>query len=1300
MGITNHHTRYVRPAVWGFFICIAITVILFVIRLFIPSFINYHWDEERMSQRKRAEQVIREAFQSRIDQLAKIAEHASKDTLLNTNVNLNDRSAALRAFQYLNSYKLNDDQTIDLIDTNGNVLAWNGPSITSLYKKVFDRNSFEPFAYVTQNGLRTYLTVGKRLAHDNLSLLVSEPLEVNSPISNRFIQKVSFCAELLQSLKTQVILKLPQTYISHRGEFNVPVFNQANKIIAEFFVTEITFDGTTSTDLDLCTMLIAVSLACGCLFFAGAGFFWIANKHHNWITTSTLILSLWFIRFAWLELNIPATLIGGWLFNPNLYASPFIFGLSSSLGELILTVITVIVSAWVFLYRTIIKSETSELISRISLRAGRIWSIAFVCIISMLILWLFRGFGEAIRSFVFDSTIRYGNPSEILPEADEALMYFNIILLGTSLLCVSTALLYIGKRLISIFFYVDDSKSRIIFIGSVIICIPIFALTDGTQFSPLLSSIAFIAISIILVELIFNWKSSGFDSSSWQWKFVLWITLGSFVIGAPLLHQELQQRERKEVEDIENEILLPSDSWLTNVVQDGLRTSTESITNNLNSDTFSKAKENNLAFVLWTKSLIGKEGYNSALILYDQQGNEVDRFVVGMNRIEQQNILTKVFASEEEGVQIVDRTESKTLGKLYGAWTTVRDSSGQLIGSIALILSEHQKTIFHEETAEPLRQYGDRLVNDVVREIAIHEYKNDSLVFSTGIKLYPNLLLSATVDSEFQKTTNPFLWKNILINGYKTQTLFMRNVASPERIAAISLEKLDFRWDMFSYLKEFFLCLAILALIGIFLLLRKSLQNDVPAFGFRGKLLLGFACITLVPLLILSYYNKQLVAERVQKQGEMELYSELVKLQDRIGAYVSDEQDFAKGISDDFCEALAAEYGVDFSVYRGASIQASSRSELYRASFLDGRLNGEVYESIMIDEKTHVLEKERIGSVEYVVGYAPISIDGRVVGVLAVPTLNRQRQIEAELAQQNVYVFGVYAIIFGIALVGGGLLALRFARPLQKLTLATKNVADGNLDINISVKSHDEIGTLANSFNDMISKLRISREELAKHERESAWKEMAKQIAHEIRNPLTPMKLSIQHLRQAFKDKAPEREEILQRVTQTVIEQIETLSRIATEFSNFAKMPERKFERVNIDNLLKDTINLFSEVQGINFINHLSSPAVMVIADSDQLRGVFINIIRNAIQAIEKTGTITISTFEEGRLCRIIISDTGLGIPEEIRSKIFEPNFSTKSEGMGIGLAIARRVIEDHGGNITCKSERGKGTIFEIRLPI
>ncbi len=211
---------------------------------------------------------------------------------------------------------------------------------------------------------------------------------------------------------------------------------------------------------------------------------------------------------------------------------------------------------------------------------------------------------------------------------------------------------------------------------------------------------------------------------------------------------------------------------------------------------------------------------------------------------------------------------------------------------------------------------------------------------------------------------------------------------------------------------------------------------------------------------------------------------------------------------------------------------------------------------------------------------------------------------------------------------------------------------------------------------------------------------MAKQVAHEIRNPLTPIKLSIQHLRQAFKDKAADREEILQRVTQTVIDQIEALSRIASEFSSFAKMPESKFERLNIDDLLKGNDKSFQRGSRNQFHRSVASPSVMVVADRDQLRGVFINIIRNAIQAVNKAGTITIETSLEGRMCIIRISDTGPGIPDEIRTKIFEPNFSTKTEGMGLGLAIARRVVEDHGGTISCSSERGKGTTFEIQLPI
>ncbi|MGD0591160.1 MAG: ATP-binding protein [Bacteroidota bacterium] len=1292
--------RNVRPALWGFFICIALAGALYAIRVFIPSYISHRWDAERSIRRSQNEQIIRNAFQSRVEQLTEILEHVSVDTSLIASINLNDVPAALKAFHSLNFYRLHDDQTLDLVDPQGNLFAWNGPSITHRYAEVLGQNLPEQFVRVTQNGLRTYLTVGRCLTSDKYYLMASEPLELNSPISNRFVQKVSLSEDLSQKLKVKVTLRIPQTTQPNQDEFVIPIVDREGNTVVEFSVEERTIESEIASAVEVYSMLIGFCFAFGSIFLAYAGILWIARIRKDWIPTAVSILSLWLVRLVWREMEFPATIINGWLFNPNLYASPFVFGLSSSLGELIISMVTVAISTWLFFTHMVFNKQVEKVIARLGIRVKRIGAFIILFVIALFILWIFRGFSEALRSFVFDSTIRFNNPSEILLDGTSAIMYLNVLLLGVSLLCVSTVLLWIGRKILSLQFPSSELKIRILYIVFLLLCIPLFLWIDGTPQSQFFSALLFITLSVVLVELLSRWDNSKIGVPSTKWRTVVSIVLGSFLLGVPMVHQRLQQRECREVEVVAKELLRPSDNWLTYVVLDGIRTSVEGLKKEFITNDIAEAKKTNLAFVLWTKTLFGKEGYNSALVLYDPKGDEVDRFVVGMSKPEQQEILTRVFEGEENAVHVIGRTGQKTLGKLYGAWITVRDSSEKFVGSLALLLSEHQKTFFHDQETEPLRQFGDRFENDIVREIAIHEFQMDTLLFSTGSKLTPDRFLSSTIESELQKAPNAILWKDMRINGYETQTVFLRDMDSPEKIVSISLERLDVRWELFSYLKEFFICLGVLAAGGIYAFIRRRDRGVLPMLGFKGKLFLGFACITLLPLAVLSYYNKQLVAERVQEQIETTLYRELSQLQDRISTYITDEEDFALGVDDDFCEALASEYSIDFSVYRNASIQASSRSELYRAGLLDGRLDGEAFASSVLERKSYFLTKEKIGSVEYVVGYAPISIAGSIVGVLAIPTLNREKEIESELAQRNAYVFGAYAIVFGIALVGGGLLALRFARPLRLLTLAAKDVSEGNLAVRVETHSRDEIGILARSFNEMVFKLQKSREELSKHERESAWKEMAKQVAHEIRNPLTPIKLSIQHVRQAFKDKAPDREEILQRVTQTVIDQIEVLSRIASEFSSFAKMPESKFERLNIDDLLNETINLFREIQGVGFIHTLASPTMMIVADRDQLRGVFINIIRNAIQAIQKAGTITAETSLEKHTCIIRISDTGPGIPEEIRTRIFEPNFSTKTEGMGLGLAIARRVIEDHGGTISCSSERGKGTTFEIRLPV
>jgi two-component system, NtrC family, nitrogen regulation sensor histidine kinase NtrY len=1289
----------VRPALWGFYICLALAVILYVITIFAPSYITSRWDTERSIRNSQNEHKIREAFQDRVEQLTKILENVTADTSLNANINKSNAPNVFTIFQTLNSYQIHNDQTLDLIDGQGNSLAWNGPSITHNYSGIHNQNQLRQFIRVTQNGLRTYLTVGKCLVPEKYYLMVSEPLELNSPISNRFVQRASFVEDLSQRLKVKVTLWNSHAIQPPQGELVIPILDSEGNVIVEFTMEEKTIETEIDSFIEIFWLLIGVCFALGSVFAAYIGILWTVGIRKDWMLTFVFILSLWLVRMVWRGVEFPACIINGWLFNPRLYSSPFILGLSSSLGELILSVGTISVSAWLFfthiVFRTQEEAATVQSVSFIK----RIGTTFFVFLIVLLILWFFRGFSESLRSFVFDSTISFNNPSEILLDAPSMIMLFNVLLLGVSLFCISIGLLWIVIRIISFQFAESVLKSRIYYIPFLLVGIPIFIWIDETPQSQYISVSLFIVLCVLLVELLSYWNNSKTGKSTKNLRIFVSLLLCSFLLGVPIIHQKLRQREYRDAEVVAKELLRPSDNWLSYVVLDGIRTAIESIKNENAVNDISESRKMNLAFILWTKTLLGKEGYNSALVLYDKEGNEVDRFVVGMSKPEQKEILTRVFEGEENAVHFIGRTGQKKLGKLYGAWIAIRNSNENFMGSIALLLSEQQRTSFHDQETEPLRQFGDRFENDMIREIAIHEYQMDTLVFSTGAKLVPDRILSPVITSEIQKVTNNILWKDLNINSYETETAFLRNMDSPEKIISISLEKLDVRWEIFNYLKEFFVCLSILALIGIYVSVSRKNRIAPPMLGFKGKLFLGFACITLLPLAILSYYNKQLAAERVQEQVEATLYREISQLQDRISTYVVDDNDFVHGVDDDFCEALASEYGIDFSVYREATIQASSLSELYRAGFLDGRLNGDAYSASVLGRKSNFLTKEKIGSVEYVVGYAPISIAGSIVGVLAIPTLNREKEIESELAKRNAYVFGAYAVVFGIALIGGGLLALRFAQPLRQLTLAAKEVSDGNLEVRVKTRSRDEIGILARSFNEMVLKLQKSREELSKHERESAWKEMAKQIAHEIRNPLTPIKLSIQHVRQAFKDKAPDREEILQRVTQTVIDQIEVLSRIASEFSSFAKMPESKFERLNIEDLLKETINLFREVQGITFVHTSSSSTVIIVADHDQLCGVIINIIRNAIQAIQVSGTITAGVYLEKHLCVIKISDTGPGIPEEIRTRIFEPNFSTKTEGMGLGLAIARRVIEDHGGTISCSSEQGRGTTFEIRLP-
>jgi nitrogen fixation/metabolism regulation signal transduction histidine kinase len=320
--------------------------------------------------------------------------------------------------------------------------------------------------------------------------------------------------------------------------------------------------------------------------------------------------------------------------------------------------------------------------------------------------------------------------------------------------------------------------------------------------------------------------------------------------------------------------------------------------------------------------------------------------------------------------------------------------------------------------------------------------------------------------------------------------------------------------------------------------------------------------------------------------------------------------------------------------------------------------------------------------------------------VVSVPTLLKQSQRDMEMVQSNAVLFSIFGIGFTISIVLGLILAHQFGSPIHNLIEATREIAGGNLAYKRTVDRADELGELDRAFEKMSRDLKNKQDQLITAQREAAWREMAKQVAHEIKNPLTPMKLSLQHLRAAFHDRAKNLDDIVDKVTTTSLEQIETLSRIATEFSHMAKMPERNVKPIDLHMILKETKNLFDEYKNINFNLHLNALRFTIQADHDEIRRAFVNILKNSVQALNEKGKITITSENQKEYIHINLIDDGPGMNREALEHLFELNFSTKSEGMGIGLAIVKKTVTDFGGTIDIQSKVDGGVVVSIVFPL
>lgn len=513
-------------------------------------------------------------------------------------------------------------------------------------------------------------------------------------------------------------------------------------------------------------------------------------------------------------------------------------------------------------------------------------------------------------------------------------------------------------------------------------------------------------------------------------------------------------------------------------------------------------------------------------------------------------------------------------------------------------------------------------------------------------------------------------------------------------------------FDLFSSFPYLFLITYLLGLIILYTN-NKLLRLSSRHWDFRRKIQFAIISLLLGTILIvgsgvISYNYKQFKRAFKENMNE-KIRSVSAELEMRLGNHTTLNRVPENMMAYDLIQ-LSDIFWVDINLFgMDGRLLATSRSDIYERGLTSKQMNPIAYHAMSAEKRSVFLHQEQLGKMDFFSAYVPLfSNSNEVLGFVNIPYFSRQSELMQQITGFIVAFLNIYILLSLISLIMALAIGNALTAPLRTIEERLRGIRLDESNEKIEYKENDEIGRLVTEYNKKVEELEESASLLARSERESAWREMARQIAHEIKNPLTPMKLSIQHLQRVHHQDNENFSFYFNRVTQTLIEQIDTLSSIATSFSNFSKMPQAHNEILTINEPLFEAARLFENNNEVTIKVYPSAENPKIWADKEQLARVFINLIKNGIQAVPKTkpAEIVMKSELRGDAVYISITDNGQGIPEKLKGKLFEPNFTTKSSGMGLGLAITKSIVTNSKGTIWFETIPENGTTFWIKFPI
>ena len=512
-----------------------------------------------------------------------------------------------------------------------------------------------------------------------------------------------------------------------------------------------------------------------------------------------------------------------------------------------------------------------------------------------------------------------------------------------------------------------------------------------------------------------------------------------------------------------------------------------------------------------------------------------------------------------------------------------------------------------------------------------------------------------------------------------------------------------------------------LVLVGVMVVglvfpgLRRPLAFRAVRARFAIKLQLWFLGVATAPVIVVAGLIQGYVTDQLRANVEADAARTAAIAQSVIEASVPRPVDgqVITPFTDDALVQISQGVGQDLNIFDGPRLVATSERDLYSSGLLPTRTPDMVYRTITLEQLPSFVGDAAIGSLQYHLAAVPIRASGRDV-ILTVPLASRQQEIESQIDELNRRLWGsalVFAAVVGFI---GWAIARSIADPVRRLTRATSRVARGEFHTPVSAprgqvlqervadQVADELEVLESDFNKMAIELDLQRRQLARTHRIEAWTEMARQVAHEIKNPLTPVQLSAEHLLRVHADRGSPLSPVLQECVDSILKQVRILRQIASEFSSFGSPPVADRVSTALDDLIEEVIGPYRPglVGRISVAVELPTDLPTLRLDRVLMQRALTNIIENALHAMPDDGALSVRVVRHSTLLQVVMTDTGVGLEPDVLARIFEPYFSTKVTGTGLGMAIAKRNVELNGGSIVVTSEPGRGTTVVITLPI